>query len=149
MNVDARVRKLTTLAVAAVVGLALAAAPAPAQQAGGEAQEPQQARTIQVKILGMSCPFCAYGAEQKLKKVDGVKELDIELESGIATLTMEEGADVPNEKLKRTVEDAGFEAAAIVRTFESEFEDWNPEELPGREGSGKASAEVASGPRSG
>jgi hypothetical protein len=28
------------------------------------------------------------------------------------------------------IDDAGFEASAIVRGFESELEDWNPEEFP-------------------
>lgn len=133
MNMSAYTRKLTTAALAGVVGLALAAVPALAQQAGEEdpsvAQAREQPRRIQVKILGMSCPFCAYGAEQKLKRLDGVKELEVELEPGIATLTLEEGADVSNEKLKETVEDAGFEAAAIVRSFASGHEDWHPEEL--------------------
>lgn len=151
MNVNALTRRLTAVALAGVVGLALAAGPATAQeaegqeaaarQAGGEAEAQEQAqeqpRQIQMKILGMSCPFCAYGVEQKLKRLEGVKELDIQLESGIGTLVMEEGADVSNERLRGVIEDAGFEAAAIVRSFESEFEDWNPEEMPREEGSGK------------
>lgn len=146
MNVSTRLqnRSLTTLALAGLVGLALAVAPALAEGAGAQdpagsgvpdlTPEQEQPRQIQVKILGMSCPFCVYGAEQKLKRLDGVKELDVELETGIATLTMEDEADVSNEKLKTTVDDAGFEAAAIVRSFPSEFEDWNPEELPGSSG---------------
>jgi hypothetical protein len=73
-----------------------------------------------------------------------VKELEVELKSGIATLTMEEGADVSNEKLRKTVNDAGFEAAAIVRSFESEHEDFNPEKLPGKEGSGTEKSEGTS-----
>lgn len=143
MNVSThpRNRNPTSLALAGVVGLALAVAPALAEGAGAHdpvgsgmpdpAPEQEQPRQIQVKILGMSCPFCVYGAEQKLKRLDGVEELDVELESGIATLTMEDETDVSNEKLKATVDDAGFEASAIVRSFPSEFEDWNPEELPG------------------
>lgn len=123
----------TTTALALVVGVGLALVPsaAAAQQLAPKADEEQQTRTIQVKILGMSCPFCAYGAEQKLKRLEGVEELEVDLESGIATLGMEEDADVSNERLKETVEDAGFETSAIVRSFESEFEDWNPEELEG------------------
>ncbi|MFB6368104.1 MAG: heavy-metal-associated domain-containing protein [Gemmatimonadota bacterium] len=101
---------------------------------------------IQVKILGMSCPFCAYGAEQKLKKLDGVKNLEVELKSGVATLTMKEGADAPNEKLKQLVEDAGFEADAIVRNFESEYEDWRPKKMPGK---GQGSEATSSGATSG
>lgn len=105
----------------------LLAAPASAQQAEGiPGAVFDTTRTIRVQILGMSCPFCAYGVEQKLKRLEGVEELDVDLAPGIATLTMEEDADVSNQKLKDTVDDAGFEAAAIVRSFESRFEDWNP-----------------------
>lgn len=147
MNVRTRPHKrnLSTLALAGLVGLALAVAPALAEGVGAQdpagsevpdlTPEQEQPRQIQVKILGMSCPFCVYGVEQKLKRLDGVEELDVELESGIATLTMEDEADLSNETLKTTVDDAGFEASAIVRSFPSEFEDWNPEELPGEVGS--------------
>lgn len=124
----------TALSLALGVGLALVPSFAAAQQPATETDGDQQARTLQVKILGMSCPFCAYGVEQKLKRLDGVEELDVELESGVATLNLEEGADVSNETLKKTVEDAGFEASAIVRSYPSEFEDWNPEEIPGSSG---------------
>lgn len=88
----------------------------------GQAVEVQaQPRQIKVTILGMSCPFCAYGVEQKLKKLDGVEDLDVQLGTGIATLTLEEGADVSNETLKKTVEVAGFEVAGITRNFDSEY----------------------------
>ncbi len=90
-----------------------APAPAPAE------------RQIQVTILGMSCPFCAYGVEQKLKKLKGVKELEVVLETGLATLTLEEGVDVSNEMLRKTVKEAGFEVAKIVRNFESEYPEFS------------------------
>lgn len=112
------------LIVAALVAL-VAPVAAPAQQAGDAPPEPRQ---IEVEILGMSCPFCAYGVEQKLKRLDGVEELDVQLTTGIATLELAEGADVSNETLEETVKDAGFEVAAIRRTFESEYPDVTDEE---------------------
>lgn len=140
------------IGLAALCGVLLAAPGAARQEAVSQATTPDTLRVIQVKILGMSCPFCAYGVEQKLKKLDGVEDLSVELETGIATLTMEEGADVPNHTLKETVEDAGFEPAAIARSFPSEHEDWHPEELPpstgtaaGRDTAGQAAPE-GSGP---
>lgn len=110
--------KKTTAAVAV---LALTVLAAPAGLAAQEAEEAEPApRQIEVTILGMSCPFCAYGAEQKLKKLDGVEDLDVQLKTGVATLTLEEGADISNETLTRTVEEAGFEVAKITRNFDSE-----------------------------
>ncbi len=114
--------KLQTLMPAAVYGQEQEAAP---QE---KATPEEQSRQIQITVLGMSCPFCAYGVEQKLKKLDGVVELTVELETGLATLTMEDGSDVSNEELKKTVEDAGFDAAKVTRNFESEFPDYGAEE---------------------
>jgi len=93
---------------------------APAQEVEDAAPEP---RKIEVEILGMSCPFCAYGVEQKLKRLDGVEDLDVQLETGIATLRLADGADVSNETLVKAVKEAGFEVVAIRRTFESEYPD--------------------------
>lgn len=121
------------LGLALAVGLALATSPALGQEEPEETAQARQARTIQMKVLGLSCPFCAYGVEQKVKKLDGVEGLNVELESGIATITLAEGADISNETLRQTVDEAGFEAAAIVRSFESEYEDVNPEEIPAPE----------------
>ncbi len=120
----------TLLALA--VGFALTPAAVYGQEQEAALQQEEEAedqpRQIQITVLGMSCPFCAYGVEQKLKKLDGVAELTVELASGLATLLMEEGADVSNETLRETVKDAGFEAAKITRNFESEYPEYAPDE---------------------
>ena len=119
---------LLTLAV----GFALTPAAVYAQEQEAVSQQEaaphEQPRQIQITVLGMSCPFCAYGVEQKLKKLDGVVELTVELASGLATLVMQDGADVSNETLRETVKDAGFEAAKIIRNFESEYPEYDSEE---------------------
>ncbi len=118
--------------LAAALGFALTPVTVYAQEQDAvsqqEAAPQEQPRQIQITVLGMSCPFCAYGVEQKLKKLDGVVELTVELASGLATLVMEEGADVSNETLRETVEDAGFEAAKVSRNFESEYPEYASEE---------------------
>ncbi len=91
------------------------------ERAQGQNDDPRQ---IEVTILGMSCPFCAYGVEQKLKRLDGVEELELVLVTWLASLLLEADADVSNELLQKTVKDAGFEVAKIVRNFESEFPDF-------------------------
>jgi copper chaperone CopZ len=84
-------------------------------------------RVIEITILGMVCPFCSYGVQQKMKKVDGIADLDIDLDKGLATLTLADNGDASNELLIRTVKDAGFEVATITRNFESEFPDYDKE----------------------
>lgn len=98
------------------------------QQASAQSLEavPHEApRQIEVTILGMSCPFCVYGIEQKMKSLEGVEALEVDLETGIATLTMEEGADVSNEELDRRVKKAGFEVAKITRNYESDHPEYD------------------------
>jgi len=118
-------RTLTALLVLAL-GLAFRPAAVTAQEAAGAAES--ASRQIHVTILGMSCPFCVYGVEQKLKNLEGVEDLDVVLETGIATLTMEDGADVSNEELDRRVKEAGFEVANITRSYESEYREFNADE---------------------
>lgn len=117
--------KVLRTVAALVLAIGLAAPQVAAQElaeAGDQEAAPQVApRQIKVTILGMSCPFCVYGVEQKLKKLDGVEDLEVVLETGIASLTMEDGADLSNDLLKKTVQEAGFEVAKISRDFDSEF----------------------------
>ncbi len=125
-------RSMFATLLALAVGFALTPAAAYAQEQEAvsqqEATPQEQPRQIQITVLGMSCPFCAYGVEQKLKKLDGVVELTVELASGLATLVMQDGADVSNETLRETVKDAGFEAAKVTRNFESEYPEYDSEE---------------------
>ena len=125
-------RSMFATLLALAVGFALAPAEVYGQDqetaSQAEATPQEQPRQIQVTVLGMSCPFCAYGVEQKLKKLDGVVELTVQLESGLATLVMQDGADVSNETLRETVKDAGFEAAKVTRNFESEYPEYDSEE---------------------
>ncbi len=125
-------RSMFATLLALAVGFALTPAAVYAQEQEAvsqqEAAPQEQPRQIQITVLGMSCPFCAYGVEQKLKKLDGVVELTVELASGLATLVMQDGADVSNETLRETVKDAGFEAAKVTRNFESEYPEYDSEE---------------------
>ncbi len=70
--------------------------------------------TIQVK--GLACPFCAYGLEKKLRKLDGVQEVYIGLDEGIAQLKLDQGKTVSEEAVKNAVKDAGFTPEKITYT---------------------------------
>ena len=110
----------TVMTLAFVLGVAVPTLTAQ-QEAAVQEQGPRQ---IEVTVLGMSCPFCAYGLERKLKKLEGVEELEVVLETGVATLRLTEQADISNELLQEAVKEAGFEVAKIVRSFESEYPDF-------------------------
>ncbi len=114
---------MKTLAMALAVTAALSLT-VPAASAQGALAADDGGRVIEVTILGMVCPFCSYGVQQKLKRLDGIAELDVDLEKGLATLRLDDEGDLSNEILLQTVKDAGFEVAKITRNFESEFADY-------------------------
>ncbi len=75
-----------------------------------------QAQQVQVKVDGLSCPFCAYGLEKKLTKIDGVEKLEIDIKNGLAVFTVAQGKTVSEEALKKSVKEAGFTPREITYT---------------------------------
>ncbi len=67
-----------------------------------------------IEVDGLSCPFCAYGIEKRLKKIDSVDELSVLLKEGKVQLKLKEGETVSEERLQQAIADAGFEARSIV-----------------------------------
>ena len=67
-----------------------------------------------IEVDGLSCPFCAYGIEKRLRKIDSVDELSVLLEEGKVQLKLKEVATVSEERLQKAIADAGFEARSIV-----------------------------------
>ena len=46
----------------------------------------------ELRVDGLVCPFCAYGIEKKLNAIDGVDEVVIDLNHGLVTVDVTEGA---------------------------------------------------------
>lgn len=71
-------------------------------------------REISIRVDGLTCPFCAYGLEKKLKRLEGAEKIHIDIEKGIALIQVREGSDIDEKNLKKAVEDAGFTAREIT-----------------------------------
>ena len=56
----------------------------------------------------MACPFCVYGVEKQLSKVEGVTEVETELKTGIILMTVVEGVTLDEERVRQAITDAGF-----------------------------------------
>ncbi len=69
---------------------------------------------VLVRVDGLSCPFCAYSLEKKLKAIDGVAKLSIDVSSGLATLVPADEAMIDYAGLPRAVQDAGFTPREIL-----------------------------------
>jgi len=67
-----------------------------------------QPKTASLRVDGLACPFCAYGLEKKLKKVDGVEKLEIKINEGIVILHFKEGAKIDESLIAKKVKEAGF-----------------------------------------
>ena len=91
---------LVVLALAC--GLLAGALPVPAEQHG-----------LVIRVDGMACSFCAYGLEKKLKRMEGVENLDVDLEAGEVKVFLKPGATVSEEALRRVVVEAGFSPREI------------------------------------
>jgi len=86
------------LVVALLVGLIL-----PAQ---ASADEDEAVYTLQAD--GLACPFCAYGIEKQLSRIDGVESVETAVNTGTVVITMKPGARLDEADAKRAVEAAGF-----------------------------------------
>jgi copper chaperone CopZ len=88
-------------------------------------------KSLTVKVDGLACPFCAYGLEKKLKKVEGVEKLNIDINTGEVILNVTAGTRLtaaPDAEKKastglviqvqKAVEEGGFTPRAIRATVE-------------------------------
>ena len=67
-----------------------------------------QITSVTVRVDGLSCPFCAFSLEKKIKAVAGTKEPVINIEEGVVTLTPAGDASVDFDGLREAVKKAGF-----------------------------------------
>lgn len=107
----------TTIKTAAItiamLFIALIATTTLKAQETSSAQETSEKTYIKIVVDGLSCPFCAYGLEKKLKKVSGSENVLISLTEGEATMSVPKHKKPTQEELKKIVEDAGFSPREI------------------------------------
>ncbi len=72
------------------------------------AQSKTDTNTVEVNIEGLSCPFCAYGLEKKIKEIDGAKNVKIDVKKGLMTFSLNKGKSVSEKEINKIVRDAGF-----------------------------------------
>lgn len=61
-----------------------------------------------MRVDGLACPYCAFGIEKKLNQVDGVKDIDIDLDKGVVSVTVAEGVELSEATMTKLFDDAGF-----------------------------------------
>ena len=95
-----------------MVSTAEARPPAPTMPAG-PGQEAGPAAVV-LTVKGMVCSFCVQGIEKMLRDIPNVDDLAIDLDTRQVSLWVK-GSPPSNEKLERTIKDAGYEVEHIAR----------------------------------
>jgi len=71
-----------------------------------QAQKERDKFTVQVDGLG--CPFCAYGLEKKFKELKGIKNVKIEIDTGMFSFTYPAAKKLSIDRVKKQVMAAGY-----------------------------------------
>lgn len=59
-------------------------------------------------VDGLACPFCAYGIEKRLNKVDGVTDVQVDVGESVVHVTMQEDKVLTEDRARQAVDEAGF-----------------------------------------
>ena len=70
-------------------------------------------RAAELRVNGLSCPFCAFGIEKKLRHVSGVNEVEFFLDEGRIRLVFSAENTATVRDLENAVGDAGFELSGL------------------------------------
>jgi copper chaperone CopZ len=77
------------------------------------------AGTIEMKVYGLVCGFCAQGIEKTLRKNPATADVVVSLEHKLVAVSTREGADIPDAELTRALTDSGYDVKGITRTQRS------------------------------
>ena len=69
-----------------------------------------------LQVDGLACPFCAYGVEKKLSRVEGVETLTLDIDAGHVTVTMAPGRALDEAVARQAISEAGFTLRGFERT---------------------------------
>lgn len=78
-----------------------------------------------VYVDGLACPFCAYGLEKKLKNLDALKTMEVQLEESRVLLAFKKGKSLTKDEIQKAVKKAGFTARKIEFPDEESFTSWS------------------------
>lgn len=104
--------KLSLMGMLLLLGMASSLFALPKQEAEASHEAPRV--YVKIQVDGLACPFCAYGLEKKLKKLQGVQEVNISIKGGYVTLSLPQKDELTEEKLRQLVKEAGFTARGIT-----------------------------------
>lgn len=75
-----------------------------------------QAETIEMKVFGMVCGFCAQGIEASLRKNPATIDVIVSLEKQLVVVETRPGVDIADKDLKAAITSAGYDLKHVART---------------------------------
>ena len=57
--------------------------------------------TYQLRVNGLSCPFCVYGIEKKLDTLEGVQSVETNIKDGAVIVTTKDGFTIDETTAKK------------------------------------------------
>jgi copper chaperone CopZ len=85
----------------------------PKFEASAQADKHLEAPDVIIEVGGVACPFCAYGIEKRLRKIESVAEISVLLEEGKVQVKLQVGKTVSRVLLTKAISDAGFDTKRI------------------------------------
>ena len=74
---------------------------------------------IKMKVKGMVCDFCVGSLTKVFKKQPGYAGLDVNLDTGQVTLSMQPGKTLKDETIETLIRDAGYDLKSIHKGCDS------------------------------
>ena len=74
------------------------------------------AGTIEMKVNGLVCGFCAQGIEKTLRKYPATADVVVSLENRLVAIATKNGLDIADAELEKALTDSGYDVTAIERT---------------------------------
>ena len=74
------------------------------------------AETIEMKVFGMVCGFCAQGIEASLRKNPATVDVVVSLERQLVVVETRPGVDITDKALKSAITSAGYDLKSVART---------------------------------
>lgn len=71
--------------------------------------------SYRIEVDGLACPFCAYGIEKQLNKINGVEKVETDIKAGAVTVTMRAGRILEKSRAAQAVDKAGFTLGGFER----------------------------------
>jgi len=75
-----------------------------------------RATTIEMKVNGLVCAFCAQGIDKQLRKFPATADVVVSLEQKLVAVALKDGQDIPDAELRQALTNAGYTVKTIERT---------------------------------